>query len=159
MLRAYLVSERSSSCEVPKAARRRDLVRMVRSEILALQPDGRDRAARASAFDRGDVPCPCAAPRRIQESSVRAFAKAARRPSSSRQRCTVRRVGCCFAFFSSSANGGVNFHWMSSKLAITRPRGPRRGVRPGPDGSGGIGPSSRRSTGYRNLIDFKDSIG
>ena len=49
LVQPYRVSSRSRSSERPKAARRRDLVRMVRAEILALHPERttRPRAARA----------------------------------------------------------------------------------------------------------------
>ena len=48
LVQPYRVSARSRSSEVPKAARRRDLVRMVHAEILALHParTTRPRAAR-----------------------------------------------------------------------------------------------------------------
>jgi hypothetical protein len=51
LVQPYEVSTRSRSSEVPKAARRRDLVRMVCAEILALHPERttRPRAARAQA--------------------------------------------------------------------------------------------------------------
>jgi hypothetical protein len=51
LVQPYQVSTRSRSSEVPKAARRRDLVRMVRAEILALHPKRttRPRAAQAQA--------------------------------------------------------------------------------------------------------------
>jgi hypothetical protein len=51
LVQPYRVSARSRSSEVPKAARRRDLVRMVCAEILALHPEQttRRRAARAEA--------------------------------------------------------------------------------------------------------------
>jgi hypothetical protein len=51
LVQPYQVSTRSRSSEVPKAARRRDLVRMVRAEILALHPERttRPRTARAQA--------------------------------------------------------------------------------------------------------------
>jgi hypothetical protein len=51
LVQPYQVSTRSRSSEVPKAARRRDLVGMVRAEILALHPERttRPRAARAQA--------------------------------------------------------------------------------------------------------------
>jgi hypothetical protein len=51
LVQPYQVSTRSRSSEIPKAARRRDLVRMVRAEILALHPKRttRPRAARAQA--------------------------------------------------------------------------------------------------------------
>jgi hypothetical protein len=48
LVQPYRVSARSRSSERPKAARRRDLVRMVCAEILALHPERttRPRAAR-----------------------------------------------------------------------------------------------------------------
>jgi hypothetical protein len=51
LVQPYQVSTRSRSSEVPKAARQRNLVGMVRTEILALHPERttRPRAARAQA--------------------------------------------------------------------------------------------------------------
>ncbi len=51
LVQPYRVSARSRSPERPKPARRRELVRMVRAQILALHPDGKKppHAARAQA--------------------------------------------------------------------------------------------------------------
>lgn len=51
LVQPYPVSTRSRTSAIPKAARRRDLVRMVRAEILALHPEQttRPRAARVQA--------------------------------------------------------------------------------------------------------------
>jgi hypothetical protein len=51
LVQPHRVSARSRSSERPKPVRRRELVRMVRAQILALHPDGKKppRAARAQA--------------------------------------------------------------------------------------------------------------